>query len=182
GLRETKVLAYRGVKEVGLLRDDADEVRQRGEAEVADVDAADRDGAAVDVVEPRGEVAEGRLAGAGLADERGRRPGGDDEAHVLQRPGIFSVAEPDAVVDDVAGRGDLDGVLPLGDVDGRVEVLEDPVEERERGLDVEADAEQRDDRVEETRLQSGERDDRRDRERAAEEGAGVAVDSRRLDG
>ena len=130
------------MEEVRLLRDDTDEPRQRREAEVAHVDAADRDETAVDVVEPCCEVAEGRLAGAGLADERGRSPGGDDEAHVLQRPGVFSVAEPHAVEDDVAGRGDLDGVLPLGDVDGRVEVLEDPVEERERGLDVEADAEQ----------------------------------------
>jgi hypothetical protein len=152
------------VEEVRLLRDDADEARQRGEAEVADVDAADRDEAPVDVVEPRGEVAEGRLPGAGLADERGRRPGGTAKLTSCSVQAL-SVAEPDAVVDDVARRGDLDRVLPLGDVDGRVEVLEDPVEERERGLDVEADAEQRADREEEPRLQRGERDDRRDRDR-----------------
>src|SRR4051794_26749479 len=182
GLREAEVLAYRGVEEVRLLRDDADEARQRREAEVADVDAADRDEASVDVVEPRCEVAEGRLPGAGLADERGRRPGGDDEAHVLQRPGIVAVAEPDAVEDDVAGCGDLDWVLSLGDVDGRVEVLEDPVEQRERGLDVEPDAEQRADGEEEPRLQRGERDDRRDRDRAAEDGAAEPVDRRRHDG
>src|SRR5947199_10104885 len=112
GLREAEVLAHRGMEEVRLLRDDADKARQRGEAEVADVDAADRDEAPVDVVEPCREVAESRLPGSGLADERGRRPRGDGEAHVLQRPGVVSVTEPDAVVDDVARRGDLDRVLP----------------------------------------------------------------------
>ena len=55
--------------------------------QVADVDAVDRDAAAVDVVEPRDEVAERRLAGAGLADDRGRRPGRDRRSDdVLQRP------------------------------------------------------------------------------------------------
>ena len=41
---------------------------------------------------------------------------------------------------------------------GVVEVLEDAVEERERGLHVERDAEQRADREEEARLQGGEGD------------------------
>src|SRR5439155_23627900 len=86
------------------------------------------------------------------------------------------ITEPDAVEDDVASGGDLDRVFPLGDVDGRVEVLEDPVEERERGLDVKADAEQRADREEEPRLHGGEGEDRRDRDRAAEDGAAKPVD------
>ena len=42
-LREAQVLAHRLVEEVRLLRDDADEVGQRLEAQVADVDAVDRD-------------------------------------------------------------------------------------------------------------------------------------------
>ena len=46
-LREAQVLAHRRVEEVRLLRDDADEIRQRLEAEVADVDAVDRDAAAL---------------------------------------------------------------------------------------------------------------------------------------
>ena len=141
-LREAEVLAHRGMEEIRLLRDDPDEIRKRGEGEVSHVDAADRDGAAVDVVEPRCEVAERRLPGAGLADECRRRPGGHGEAHVLQRPGVVRVAEPDGVENDVARVGDLDRIFPLGDVNRCVEVLEDPVEERERGLDVEADAEQ----------------------------------------
>src|SRR6185436_16182390 len=80
GLRKAEVLPYRGVEEVRLLRDDADEARQRREAQVADVDAPDRDRAAVGVVEPGREIAERGLPGAGLADERGGRPSGDGEA------------------------------------------------------------------------------------------------------
>ena len=56
------------------------ELGERLERQVADVDAADGDAAAADVVEARGEIAERRLPGAGLADERGRRPGRDAEA------------------------------------------------------------------------------------------------------
>ena len=72
-LGEAQVLAHRGVEEVRLLRDDADEVAERGEAEIAHVDAVDRDLPARDVVQPRGEIAERGLPGAGLADECGRR-------------------------------------------------------------------------------------------------------------
>ena len=72
---------------------------------------------------------------------------------------------------DVAGLGDAERVGLLRDVHRLVEVLEDPVEERERGLHVEPDAEQRADREEEPRLQRRERDQRgdRDRGRAARE-------------
>ena len=136
------------------------------EAQVADVDAVDRDLPAADVVEPRRQVAERRLAGAGLADERRRRPVRDRERDVLQRP-VLAVAEPDVVEDDVAGLRHRDRVRLLLDVDRLVEVLEDAVEERERGLHVEADAEQRADREEEPRLQRRERDEHRDRDRRA---------------
>jgi hypothetical protein len=142
GLGEAEVLANRGMEEIRLLRDDPDEIGERGEREVSHVDASDRDGAAVDVVEPRCEVAERRLPGAGLPDECRRRPGGHGEAHVLQRPRVVRVAEPDRVENDVARVGGLDRIFPLGDVDRCVQVFEDAVEERERGLDVEADAEQ----------------------------------------
>ena len=40
GLREAQVLAHARVEEVRLLRDDADETRDRGEREIANVDAA----------------------------------------------------------------------------------------------------------------------------------------------
>ena len=67
---------------------------------------------------------------------------------------------------------------------GLVEVVEDPVEERERRLHVEADAEQRADREEQPRLQRRERDERRhgDRVRSVREReAAEPVDRRRHD-
>ena len=67
---------------------------------------------------------------------------------------MVAVAEPDAVEGDVAGVDPLERVGLLDDVDRLVEVLEDPVEERERGLHVEPDAEQRPDREEQTRLRA----------------------------
>ena len=75
-LGEAQVLPYRLVEEIRLLRDDPDEVGQRLEAQVADVDAGDRDAPAADVVQTGREVAERGLSRAGLADERGRRAGG----------------------------------------------------------------------------------------------------------
>ena len=84
---------------------------------------------------------------------------------------LVAVAEPHVVEDDVAGLRDRQRVGLLLDVDRLVEVLEDPVEERERRLHVEPDAEQRADREEQPRLQRRERDERRDvdRVRAARE-------------
>ena len=147
-LREAEVLAHTRVEEIRLLRDDADEIGERLEAQVANVDAADRHAPRGDVVQPRGQIAERRLAGAGLADDRRRRPGGHHERHVLERPGGAAVAEGHVVVRDVARLGDRERVGLLVDVDRLVEVLEDAVEERERRLDVETDAEERPDREE----------------------------------
>ena len=114
------------------------------------------------VVQPCGQVAEGRLAGPGLADERGRRSSRHGERDVLERPGpACVVAEPDAVERDVAGACECARIGRLDDVDRLVEVLEDPVEERERRLHVEPDAEQRSDGEEEAGLKCGERHQRR---------------------
>ena len=71
GLREAEVLAHGRVEEIGLLRDDADRRGERLEGQLANVDPVDRDRALGRVVEPRDEVAARRLAGAGLAHERG---------------------------------------------------------------------------------------------------------------
>ena len=57
-----------------------------------------------DVVQAGREIAERRLSRARLADERGRRPFGNREADVLERPRVVLVAEPHMVEDDVAGR------------------------------------------------------------------------------
>src|SRR4029453_16130811 len=106
---------------------------QRLEAEVADVDAADRDASAAGLVEPRREVAERRLAGAGLSDERRRRAGRHRERDVPECP-VLAVAEPDMIEYNVSGLADGEGLRLLIDLDRLVEVLEDPVEERERSL------------------------------------------------
>src|SRR5206468_1572295 len=111
----------------------------------------DRDAAAVDVVEARDEVAHRRLARAGLADDGERRAGGDVDGDVLERPrDVLAVAERDALERDVATTGpERDGVRLLVQVDRQVEVLEDAIEEGERGLDVDPDVEQLPDREEE---------------------------------
>ena len=117
------------MEEIRLLGDDTDQVGQRLEAQVADVDTANRDVPARDVVQPRDQVAERRLAGARLPNQRGRRPLLDSERDVLERP-VVAVAEPDLVEHDVAGLPDGQRVRLLHDVDRLVEVFEDPVEER----------------------------------------------------
>src|SRR5207302_310208 len=98
---------------------------------------ADGDAPAADVVETGREIAERRLAGTRLADERGRRPCRDGERDVLQRP-VLAVTKPDSVEDDVTGLPDGDRVRLLVDVDRLIEVFEDPVEEGKRRLHVEA--------------------------------------------
>ena len=119
----------------------------------------------------RGQVPKGRRFASG---HRGR---------------IDLVSEPDVLERDVAARP-LDRPRPLDDVDRLVEVLEDPVEQRERALHLELDAEQAPDREEESCLQRRERHERADRDRgraALDRPAGEQVDEgghhgeRRLD-
>ena len=61
-LCEAQVLADRGVEQIRLLRDDTYQVAQSLEAQIADVDAVDRDPPAADLIEPRSEVPHRRLA------------------------------------------------------------------------------------------------------------------------
>src|SRR5687768_16346783 len=77
-----------------------------GEAEVlAHGGAVDAHRALLGVVEPRDEVAERRLARAGLADDGGPRSRRDVEVDAGERPVVLAVAEPDVVERDVAARG-----------------------------------------------------------------------------
>src|SRR4029079_17894559 len=94
GLGEAQVLPDGSVEEVGLLGDDADRARDRGHRRAADVDPVDGDAAPVDVVEARDEVADRRLTGPRLPDERSRCAGGHLEADVLEGPRTLAVAEP----------------------------------------------------------------------------------------
>src|SRR6202035_132001 len=76
------------------------------------------------------------------------------------------VAEPDVSQANVAACPSLDGyrASPLGDVNGQVEVLEDPAEQLKRALDVDAHAEELDGGPEELLLQRGEGDQGADRD------------------
>ena len=139
--REPKVVPNRRVKEVRLLGDDPDRIRERIERQLPHVDAVDCHRAVWGVVEACHQIAGGGLSRAGLADECGLRSGGHIEGDVLQRPGCILVAEPDMVEGHVASRR-IERPRPLFDVDRVVEVLEDAVEQRERGLHLERDAEQ----------------------------------------
>ena len=65
-----EVLGHAVVEEVRVLRHDSDRPPERVEGEVADVVAVDADRSLADVVEPRDERAERRLAGTRRTDER----------------------------------------------------------------------------------------------------------------
>ena len=85
--RETQVLADRGVKEIGLLRDEPHGGGERGECDVADVDAVDAHAAALRLVQARDQIGERGLARARLADERRLRARRDLGADLALRPG-----------------------------------------------------------------------------------------------
>ena len=97
GRGEQQVLADAVVEQVAVLGDHADGPAQRLERQLTDVDAADRHRPRVDVVQPREQGGDRRLAGARRADE------GDDLARLD--------AERDVVKDLLAAagveRGDL---------------------------------------------------------------------------
>ena len=166
GLRagEAQVLADRGVEQVGLLRDErrrvaaSDAKRQRRARRCRRSSPRPRSR----VVQARDEVAE-----RGLAASRSRRrspacvPAGTSMVDVLERRrSVGVVAEPDVLEAHLAAHVARARRRPRArDVDRQVEVLEDAVEQRERGLDVDADRQQRLDREQQARLQRGERDD-----------------------
>src|SRR5262249_24293500 len=118
-LGEPQVTGDGGVEEVGLLGDDADRAGEVGEGQVAYVDAVDPHAARGRVVQARDQVAEGRLAGVGLAHDRQAAAGRNGDVDAAQRvPLGAGVAEADVVQSHVAA--DLAGPrgpLRLGDVD-----------------------------------------------------------------
>ena len=123
---EPQVLGDRRVEQVGLLRDTPTS-RVSSEEKAAQVVAIDRD-LPGDVVEPGHEVSQGGLAGARRPDDRERGPGRDLQRHVPTTGPLARRSEG-----DVRGaprrraRADRGRVGGLGEVDRRVEVVEDPV-------------------------------------------------------
>src|SRR5262245_13989600 len=92
------------MEEVRLLRDQAHEIGERGQRDLADVEAVERHTATGHVVQPRNEIRDRRLAGAARSDDRRELPGLHREVDVLERPGNLAVtlaagwllvAEPD---------------------------------------------------------------------------------------
>jgi hypothetical protein len=115
-----------------------------------------------------------------------RRPGRHLELDVAQRPGsLLVVAERDALEAQLAAhrpRIELDRARALLDLDRQVQVLEDPLEQRERALQVDPDREERLQREEEPRLEGSEGHHGADRDRLAAAGdrqAREQVDERR---
>ena len=98
------VLADGAGEEEDVLLDDADLAAEGGEGHVADIDAVDRDAAAVELVEARQEGGDRRLAGAGGADEGDGLAGADVEVDVRQDRLVGAVAEGDVLVADVAAQ------------------------------------------------------------------------------
>ncbi len=107
-------------------------------------------------------------------------PAGTVEVDAAQRPASSLVLEPDVLEAHLAAHV-AELAAALAQVDRQVEVLEHALEQRHRGLDVDADAEQRLDRPEQPRLQRREGDQRADRDRARGQ-AGEQVHERGHDG
>ena len=89
---EGDVLAHGRREEERILRDDADRAPERAERHVAHVDAVELDAALRRVVEAADERGERGLAGARVADQRGRRSRLELEVDAVQngRPGAYS--------------------------------------------------------------------------------------------
>ena len=89
-------------EEEALLRDDAELAAQRRLRDVVQVEAVDRDPAVRRLVEAREQLRDRRLAGAGVADERDGRPGGDVEVDPVQHLVAAPVREAHALEAHVA--------------------------------------------------------------------------------
>ena len=86
GTAERDVLANRPGEEEALLRHDPELAAQARRAQVAQIAAVDEHAAPLRVVEPRDQLREGGLPGAGLTDQRQGLTGGYVDRHVLERP------------------------------------------------------------------------------------------------
>ena len=96
------VLADGAAEQEDVLLHDADLAAQRRERHVADVDAVDRDGAAVDLVEARQQRADRRLAGARGTDEGHGLAGPDRQVEAVENIASRRIAETDISVLDIA--------------------------------------------------------------------------------
>ena len=169
-LAEGDVLGDGAGEEEALLRHDPELVAQRVLRHVVEVDAVDRDPAARRLVEPREQLRDRRLAGAGVADERDRRPRRDVEVdpvqHLLADSPPRAVREVDVLEADVAL--DVRERLRAGPVDDLrllVEHADDLVQRRGRREERVVELRELLDRVEEVVHVEHEGEQRRERDR-----------------
>ena len=92
-LEERDVLGERAGQDLGALGDHADGGAQRLEVEVEHVDAAQEHRAALGLDGPREQRRQGRLAGAGAADQGAGGAGRDVQVDVLEREPPLGVGE-----------------------------------------------------------------------------------------
>lgn len=191
------------MEEVAVLGDHAEGLAQGYGGQVADVDPADAYGALVGVIEAGHELGDGRLAGAGGADEGDGLAGFGAERDAVQdlgapagveRGDLFERGEGDLVGGRVAEADvlELHGDRPLGHLSGvrllvdqrlEVEHLEDALEADEGAHDLDAGPGQGGQRRVEAGEEQGEGDDGSRVEGAFDgEVAAQAVDEREGEG
>src|SRR5579875_2519648 len=165
-----QICGDRIVEEVGLLRHDPDGAAQRGQGDLADVDAVYRHRARLRIVEAGDERGDRRLPRPRRADEGGHLPRRDAEAHVVQDLAPLAVGERDVFELDLApDGGEFDRRRAVGlALLGHIEVVEDPFEDCERADDLHLYAgERRGGGVEPPKI-GDEGDDRPDRQAAVD--------------
>ena len=187
------------MEHVGVLGDVADRVLQRLQGDVADVLAADAHGAGRGVVQAGDEVGDGRLAGAGRADQGDHLAGLGGEGDAAEDLAVVAgldpgdllqgrqrhlvgarVGEGDVVeLEPRGGAGQHDGAGLLGDQRRQVEHLEDALEAHQGRHHVDAHVGEALQRAEQAQQQGGEGEQGADGQRAAQrEVAADAVDQR----
>ena len=137
GVGVEQIGANRPLEEERLLRHERHGPPQVGQLEVADVPAVKADsspgfaagvGSLGDVVKPRGEGQQGRLARAAFAEHAHAHSRLDTERHAVEHVGaVRRIRKRDtAVLEGPARADDRDGTFAVADRLGLVEDLEEP--------------------------------------------------------
>ena len=125
GLRVADVLGEAGREEHRVLRHDRELTSEVRQLEVAEVDAVEPDLTLRRVVEPREQIDQRALAGAGRARDAEARAECDVEGDVMQDRTIVAVGERDVTEGDgPAGAGERPGIRSLFDIRWLVEQRE----------------------------------------------------------
>ena len=82
-----------GIEKECILRHEADVVAKGADRHISDVDAVDADGSACHIIEPRKQVGNGGLAGAGGPDDGDGLSGSDNEIQICQDRIFFFIGK-----------------------------------------------------------------------------------------